>query len=163
MILNLPAGVDAYVHTLIGAVIVIVTTNAKEINSIAVNLMIFWPLSNRTCHSSRGGWPHYSRTIAWINLRCSHSVMHTATVTTKINRLLHEKTASVNHSIYVEMAPCTMMFFKKNQRQIRASGRMGLQEDCWRMQSNLFMCFMTHLPCLVCRSESLNCGSSLLF
>lgn len=57
MILNLPAGVDAYVHTLIGAVIVIVivTTNAKEINSIAVNLMIFWPLSNRTCHSSRGG------------------------------------------------------------------------------------------------------------
>lgn len=59
MILNLPVGVDAYVHTLIGAVIVIVivTTNAKapEINSIAVNLMIFWPLSNRKCHSSRGG------------------------------------------------------------------------------------------------------------
>lgn len=58
MILNLPVGVDAYVHTLIGAVIVIVivTTNAKapEINSIAVNLMIFWPLSNRKCHSSRG-------------------------------------------------------------------------------------------------------------
>lgn len=59
MIQNLPVGVDAYVHTLIGAVIVIVivTTNAKapEINSIAVNLMIFWPLSNRKCHSSRGG------------------------------------------------------------------------------------------------------------